>query len=156
MLERVKPVNIQGLTGPLVRPRAAALYFDLTPQMSSPLFPGSLLLELGHMRRLGLTASQLRWSTFLSQGKLYAGRHSSIAYVGREAASCFHKICSVQTFRFCGCSVFHQGGRAELIRGGVKACAIFRHSHLLGNIRRQQRACFSRNTPVGSAAAAPG
>lgn len=29
------------------------LYFELTPNMSCPLFPGSLLLELGHMRHLG-------------------------------------------------------------------------------------------------------
>lgn len=44
------------LDGPLVRPRTAALmvYFELTPNVSCPLFPGSLLLDLGHMRHLGL------------------------------------------------------------------------------------------------------
>lgn len=31
------------------------LYFELTPDMSCLLFPGSLLLELGHMRHLGLS-----------------------------------------------------------------------------------------------------
>lgn len=80
--------------------------------MSTPLFPGSLLLELGQVRHLGL--SQLCWPTFLPQGEPCAGRHSTVAHVGRGVGF-LHKICLVQTCHFSGCSLFHQGCNAELI-----------------------------------------
>lgn len=66
----------------------------------------------------------------------------------RSSVGFLHKICLMQTSHFCGCSPFHQGCSTELIRGGVKARAVFRDSHLLGNIKRQQRARLSRNAPL--------
>lgn len=62
--------------------------------------------------------------------------------------SSLHKIRFMQNFLFCGCSPFCQGCSTERIQGGVKACAVFRDSHLLGNIKQQQRACFSKKPPL--------
>lgn len=99
------------------------------------------------MRHLGLR--QLRWPTFLSQGKLYAGRHGSIAYVGRGVVFSLHKIRLTQNFHFCGCSPFYQGCSAELIQGDIKACAVFRDSHLLGTSSSSKEHASAKNLPCG-------
>lgn len=48
-------------------------YFELTPNVSCPLFPGSLLLELGHMRHLGLCLCCVDRHSFPGESSVLAG-----------------------------------------------------------------------------------
>lgn len=129
------------------------VYFELTLKLCCPLFPGSLLLELGHMRHLGL---RLGCTDISFTGKAlccWQEQHHSLC----EDGSCIflHKIHLKQSVHFSGCSPLHQGHSAELIQGGVEARAVFRVSHLLGNIKRQKEPASAKTSPVHSTAQLP-
>lgn len=128
------------------------VYFELTLKLCCPLFPGSLLLELGHMRHLGLHLSCIDIS-FTGKALCWQEQHHSLC----ENGSCIflHKIHLKQSVHFSGSSPLHQGHSAELIQGGVKARAVFRVSHLLGNIKRQKEPASAKTSPVHSTAAIP-
>lgn len=111
------------------------VYFELALKLCCPLFPGSLLLELGHMRHLGLCLGCTDIS-FTGKALCWQEQHHSLC---EDGSSIFlHKIHLKQKVHFSGCSPLHQGRSAELIQGGVKARAVFRVSHLLGNIKLQE------------------
>lgn len=104
------------------------------------------------MRHLGLRLSCIDWHFFHGESSVLAGTALSLMW-GQEY-NFLYKSHLEQNIHFSGCSPLHQGQSAELIQGGVKAWAVFRVSHLLGNIKRQKEPASAKTSPVYSTAAA--
>jgi len=61
------------------------LYLELTPEMSCPLFPGSLLIELGRARRLGLSRRRVGRHSFPRESSMLAGTAIQLVWRGGAA-----------------------------------------------------------------------